>query len=82
MLIQTKSVRDSLSTDLFFEENHSTYDRFIQRFIKKKNEIKTISFINNLFLQQNEEDKVFDEHSLIDVITNDIAKILLSFFVS
>jgi hypothetical protein len=74
-------MRDSLSTDLFFEENHSTYDRFVQRFIKK-NEIKTISFINNLSFQQNEEDKIFDEHSLTDVITNDIAKILLNFFVS
>jgi hypothetical protein len=82
MLIQTKLMRDFLSTNLFFEENHSTYDRFVQRFIKKKNEIKTISFINNLSLQQNEEDKVFDEYSLTDVITNDIAKILLNFFVS
>ncbi len=49
---------------------------------KKKNEIKTISFINNLSLQQNKEDKVFDEHSLTNVITNDIAKILLNLFVS
>jgi hypothetical protein len=75
-------MRDSLSTNLFFEKNHSTYDRFVQRFIKKKNEIKTISFINNLSFQQNEKDKIFDEHLLTNVITNDIAKILLNFFVS
>ncbi len=82
MLIQIISIKHFLSTNLKFLEDHLTHDHIVQRLIKRKEKIRTISFIESLSLQQDEEDKIFNDHFLIIVIKNDMTKILLNLFIS
>jgi hypothetical protein len=82
MLIQIIFMRDSLSIDISFENLHSACEQFVQRFIQNKANIRTISFVESLFFQQDEKNKIFEDHVLTNVIKNDITKILLKLFIS
>jgi hypothetical protein len=82
MLIQIIFMRDSLSIDISFENLHLTCERFVQRFIQNKENIRTIFFVKSLFFQQDEKNKIFEDHVLTNVIKNHMMKILLKLFIS
>ncbi len=75
-------MRNFLSTDLNFSKSHFVHDRFVQRSAKTKNKVRIIFLIKSLSFQQDEKNKIFDDHFLTIVIKNDVTKILLNLFIS
>jgi hypothetical protein len=74
-------MRNFLSTDLTFQKSHFAHDRFVQRSAAIREAVRTISLIKSLSFQQDEKDKVLDDHLLIIVIKNDMTEILLNLFI-
>jgi hypothetical protein len=75
-------MRNFLSTDLTFQKSHFAHDRFVQRSAAIKEAVQTIFLIESLSFQQNEKNKILDDHFLIIIIKNDMTKILLNLFIS
>ncbi len=74
-------MREFLSTDFTFLKDYLARDKFVQRSATSKKTIQTVFLIKSLFFQQNEKDKIIDDHFLTIVIKNDMTEILLNLFI-
>lgn len=81
MLVQTKNVRDVIAADLEFNPKHPKYGIHVQRLVRKKSQVATVTFNGQLSQFQAEEEAVPGGHPVTAAIQNDLAEVLLGLFV-
>ena len=82
MLVQVKKSDDDTAFNIEFDFKHSKNHTHIQCLICFESQIRTVSFNDQLSLYQTEEKSIQEDHSTINAIKNDLAEVLLKFFVS
>ena len=81
MLVQVKKSNDDIAFNIEFDFKHSKNHIHIQYLIHFKFQIKIVSFNSQFFLYQIKKKSIQENHSIINVIKNDLAEMLLKFFV-
>jgi hypothetical protein len=81
MLVSYCSRKDATSADCLYDPTHPKYEKDIQRLAKIPNQVRTVSFHGYLSQYQNEEESVRHGHPTTLAIQNDLAEILLGFFI-
>ena len=82
MLVQVKTSDDNTAFDIEFDFKHSKNHIHIQCLICFESQIRTVSFNDQLSLYQIEEKSIQEDHLMTNTIKNDLAEVLLKFFVS
>ena len=82
MLVQVKKSENDTAFDIEFDFKHSKSHTHLQHLICFKSQIRTVCFNDQLFLYQTEKKSVQEDHSTTNAIKNDLAEMLLRFFVS
>ena len=81
MLVQTRKKDHATEFDLEFEADHPKYGILIQRLALNTSEILTVHFNRQLSQFEAEEDTIHGGHPTTVAIKNDLAEVLLGFFV-
>jgi hypothetical protein len=81
MLVQTGPMRDASSADCPYDTTHPKHSAEVQRLVKTLNQISTVCVHGSLSQFQQEEEKVPRGHTITSAIKNDVAEVLLAFFV-
>ena len=82
MLVQVKRSDDDTAFDIEFDSKHSKSHTHLQCLARFKSQIRTVCFNGQLSLYQTEEESVQGGHPTTNAIKNDLAEVLLRFFVS
>ena len=82
MLIQVKTSDDDITFNIKFNFKHSKNHTHIQYLICFKFQIKIVSFNSQLSLYQIKKKNIQKNHLMINAIKNNLAEVLLKFFVS
>ena len=81
MLVQVKKSDDDTAFNIEFDFKHSKNHTHIQCLICFESQIKIVSFNSQFFLYQTEKKSIQKNHSMINAIKNNLAEVLLKFFV-
>jgi len=81
MLVQVKRSDDGTAFDIEFDSKHPKSHTHIQRLARFESQIRTVSFNGQLSLYQTEEESIQGGHPVTNAIKNDLAEVLLGFFV-
>jgi hypothetical protein len=81
MLVRTKSLEDSIATDVDFDAIHPRYGTHVQRIARTPSQVATVTFVGQLTEFQMAEDSVPGGNPTTTAIANDVAEILLGLFV-
>ena len=82
MLVQVKKNDDDTTFNIKFDFKHSKNHTHIQHLICFESQIRIVSFNNQLSLYQTEEKSIQENHSITNTIKNNLAEMLLKFFIS
>ena len=82
MLMQVKKNNDDITFNIEFNFKHSKNHIHIQCLTHFESQIKIVSFNNQFFLYQIKKKSIQEDHLMINAIKNDLAEVLLKFFVS
>lgn len=80
MLIQPKNKFDSIASDIEFDPRHPKSNTHVQRLARIKSQILTVCFNGQLSQYQTEEDAIRGGHPTTAAMKNDLAEVLLGFF--
>lgn len=81
MLVRPCRMQESVSNDCQYDSQHPKYSTQIQRLAKSRSQMRTVCYHGQLSQCQNEEEQVRRGHPTTLAIRNDLAEILLAFFV-
>jgi Helitron helicase-like domain at N-terminus/PIF1-like helicase len=81
MLVRRCPVGDATSIDCPYDPEHPKYGKDVQRLAKTSSQVSTVCFHGSLSDFQDEEERVQRGHPNTPAIKNDLAEILLAFFV-
>ena len=81
MLVQVKKNDDDITFNIEFNFKHSKNHTHIQCLTYFESQIRTISFNDQLFLYQTEKKSIQEDYLMTNAIKNDLAEVLLKFFV-
>ena len=81
MLVQAKNKDDARTSDVEFDDKHPNSDTQIQRLASRKSQIMTVHFNGQLSEFQTDEESIRRGHPMTNAIKNDLAEVLLGFFV-
>ena len=81
MLVRKCPAHDATSGDCQYDPSHPKYTSSVQRLARNHAQVWTVSFYGQLSQCQDEEDQVRRGHCTTSAIRNDLAEILLAFFV-
>ena len=81
MLMQVKTSNDNIAFNIKFNFKHSKNHIHIQYLICFESQIKTVSFNNQIFLYQIKKKSIQENYSMTNAIKNNLAEMLLRFFV-
>jgi len=80
MLVQTKKKDDARASDLEFEREHPKSGTLVQRLACSQSQVMTVHFNGQLSEFQSEEESIQGGHPTTNAIQNDLAEVLLGFF--
>jgi hypothetical protein len=81
MLVQTSSRGKSNASDVEFESKHPRSETHVQRLACRQSQVMTVHFNGQLSEFQTEEESIRGGHPTTSAIQNDLAEVLLGFFV-
>jgi len=81
MVVQRCSRREASSTDYPYDERHPNFETYVQRVAKTSAQIHTVCLHGQLSEFQEEEETVKRGHAMTAAIRNDLAEVLVAFFV-
>ena len=81
MLVQTKKKDHTTEFDLEFEADHPKCGILIQQLASNTSEVLTVHFNRQLSQFEAEEDTIYGGHPTTVAIKNNLAKVLLGFFI-
>ena len=81
MLVQVKKSNDNIIFDIEFDFKHSKNHIHIQYLTHFEFQIRTVSFNDQLSLYQTEKKSIQENHLMTNAIKNNLAEMLLKFFV-
>ncbi len=81
MLVQVKKNNNDIISDIEFDFKYFKNHIHIQCLTHFKSQIRTVNFNNQLFLYQIEKKSIQENHLITNIIKNNLAEILLKFFI-
>ena len=81
MLVQVKRSDDNIIFNIEFDFKYSKSHTHIQYLTCFESQIRTVSFNDQLSLYQTEKKSIQEDYLMINIIKNDLAEMLLRFFV-
>ena len=81
MLTQSKKVQDVTAIDVEFDPSHPKSHTHLQRLVRNKSQMATVTLIGQLSEFQEAEDSVRGGHPATEAIVNDLAEVLLGLFI-
>jgi len=81
MLVQRSPRREASTSDCLYDETHPNFETHVQRPAKTSAQIHTVCLHGQLSEFQEEEESVKRGHTITAAIRNDLAEVLLAFFV-
>src|SRR5579871_4958877 len=81
MLVQSRRRYDATASDIEFHERHPKSHTHIQHIARTKSQVMTVSFHGQLSQYQSEEETIPRGHPTTAAIKNDLAELLLGFFI-
>jgi hypothetical protein len=80
MLVQVKRIGDASASDVEFDERHPNSSTHLQRLACRESQVMTVHFNGQLSEFQAEEEDVRGGHPKTAAMQNDLAEVLLGFF--
>jgi hypothetical protein len=81
MLVYRRPIQEATSQDCYYDLAHPKYTVEIQRLVKNRSQIRTVSLHGHVSEFQQEEETIQHGHPTTTAIQNDLAEILLACFI-